>query len=273
MKKIFYLWMLLAGNVAMAQAQLVKVVQHYKISKEGAAFYPTFNESGDNLLYTSENYKGLYLYDLSNKKSDKITDVDGAGFNPVFSKDSRKVYYRQTERVNMRQLSTLICFDQQNKKNVRCSDTPLRSSSELNKVRNQVDRLAHDEITAYTDMLSLVLERNGVQEVLNPLSDGGRYLWGSLSPDKTKILFTAVGRGTYVCNLKGKIIAEIGLLNAPVWYGNDKIVGMIDKDNGDYIISSSIVMVSADGKKRQVLVPSTQKAMYPAANRQSGKIA
>ena len=59
----------------------------------------------------------------------------------------------------------------------------------------------------------------------------------------------------------------------PVWYDRDRIVGMVDKDNGDYITSSSVVMVSADGKQRQILVPSTEKAMYPAVNRSSGRIA
>lgn len=128
-------------------------------------------------------------------------------------------------------------------------------------------------LTAYTDKLCLIVETNGLKNVLHPLEKTDRYLWGSLSPDGNRILFTAVGKGTYVCDLKGKVLAEIGYLNAPVWYDRDRIVGMVDKDNGDYIISSSVVMVSADGKQRQILVPSTEKAMYPAVNRLSGRIA
>lgn len=73
--------------------------------------------------------------------------------------------------------------------------------------------------------------------------------------------------------MNGKILSEIGYLNAPVWYDDHKIVGMADKDNGDYITESSVVMVSADGKQRQVLSLFTEIAMYPTTNWKSGKIA
>ena len=258
MKKFIYLSLLFACHAAFTQAQLVKIVQHYKISKEAPAFYPVFSTDGKELLYTSENYKGLYLFDLESKKTNLVTEVEGAGFNPVFSEDNHKVYYRQTERTDMRQQKTLMYFDRRNDRNVRNRALEVPECGQLR---------------AYTSKLKLIVERNGVQEVLKPLEDTDRYLWGSLSPDHTKILFTAVGKGTFVCDLSGKLLVKIGYLNAPVWYGNDKIVGMVDKDDEDQIISSSIVIVSADGEQRQILVPSVRKAMYPAANKQSRRIA
>ena len=269
MKKNYCLWILLSCNVFLAQAQLVKVERSYKINKETPGFYPVFSNDGKELLYTSENYKGLFLYDLKSKTSDVITEVDGAGYNPAFDRNGEQVYYRATEKVNMRQQNTWMCYQRKEEKNVRCADAATARPLSAQRLGSPMG----NTLTAYTDKLCLIVETNGLKNVLHPLEKTDRYLWGSLSPDGNRILFTAVGKGTYVCDLKGKVLAEIGYLNAPVWYDRDRIVGMVDKDNGDYITSSSVVMVSADGKQRQILVPSTEKAMYPAVNRSSGRIA
>ena len=232
-------------------------------------FFHVFSNDGKELLYTSENYKGLFLYDLKSKTSDVITEVDGAGYNPAFDRNGEQVYYRATEKVNMRQQNTWMCYQRKEEKNVRCADAATARPLSAQRLGSPMG----NTLTAYTDKLCLIVETNGLKNVLHPLEKTDRYLWGSLSPDGNRILFTAVGKGTYVCDLKGKVLAEIGYLNAPVWYDRDRIVGMVDKDNGDYITSSSVVMVSADGKQRQILVPSTEKAMYPAVNRSSGRIA
>ena len=125
MKKNYCLWILLSCNVFLAQAQLVKVERSYKINKETPGFYPVFSNDGKELLYTSENYKGLFLYDLKSKTSDVITEVDGAGYNPAFDRNGEQVYYRATEKVNMRQQNTWMCYQRKEEKsktdeNYRC---------------------------------------------------------------------------------------------------------------------------------------------------------
>lgn len=273
MKKSICIWALLICNIVWAQAQLVTVVQRISVAKETPAYYPVFNSDGSGLLYTSENYKGLYFYDLNRKSSSMITNVDGAGYSPEFSKNGNKVFYKSVIRKNMRQQKTLMCFDRQSLQTMSCSDSPVQLQSDLNRIRMSMDHSEKVDINAYTEKLQLIVESNGVSKILEPLAKGSRYLWGSLSPDKTKILFTATGKGTYICDLNGNILSEIGYLNAPVWYGDEAVVGMVDKDNGEYVTESSVVMVSADGKLRQVLTPFTEIAMYPAANQKSGKIA
>ena len=273
MKKSICIWILLICNVTWVEAQMVSVVQRITVEKKVPAFYPVFNSDGSELLYTSENYKGLYLYKLNNKTSLMITDAEGAGYSPDFSQNNDKIYYRSVERENMHRQNTLMCYDRQLLQSKNCMNSPVRLQSELNKVRMGLEFKGKESINAYTEKLQLIVERNGDRKVLEPLSKGSRYLWGSLSPDKTKILFTATGKGTYICDLNGKILSEIGYLNAPGWGDYHKIVGMADKDNGDYITESSVVMVSADGKQRQVLSLFTEIAMYPTTNWKSGKIA
>ena len=79
------------------------------------------------------------------------------------------------------------------------------------------------------------------------------------------------GRGCYVCDLKGNIVAELGKLHAARWLDNNTIVAMNDTDNGVVITSSAIVAASLDGK-RQTLTDASMKAMYPYASADGKKV-
>ena len=100
-----------------------------------------------------------------------------------------------------------------------------------------------------------------------------RYIWVSLSPDSKKILFTAAGKGTYICDLKGKILASLGYLNAPVWFNNEYVVGMEDKDDGHQVISSKIVMMSVANNTKTEISTTGKIAMYPTASGKANRIA
>jgi hypothetical protein len=119
--------------------------------------------------------------------------------------------------------------------------------------------------------LDLNLYRNGEKTVLNPHGDAN-YIWVSLSPDKKMILFNTK-YGTGVCDLNGNEIINLGQdLDAPVWYGNDYVVGMDDNHDGYYNTESSITMASVDGKVFLHLTAPEGMGMYPDVDSQSGRI-
>ena len=118
--------------------------------------------------------------------------------------------------------------------------------------------------------LDLNLYRNGEKVVLKPHGDVN-YIWASLSPDQTKILFNTKF-GTAVCDLNGKEIINVGNVSAPVWFGNDYIVGMNDQHDGYYFTSSNIVIASVDGLERQELTDAEEMGYYPDVDVKSGRI-
>ena len=121
--------------------------------------------------------------------------------------------------------------------------------------------------------LTLNLYRNGVKTVLTPHGTDVNYIWASLSPNKQYILFNTM-RGTAVCDLRGREIINFGKgLDAPVWYGNDYIVGMNDCSDSHQYTASSIVIASIDGTIRQTLTDPAEFGMYPAVDAVSGRIA
>ncbi|MCK4295874.1 MAG: PD40 domain-containing protein, partial [Candidatus Marinimicrobia bacterium] len=93
----------------------------------------------------------------------------------------------------------------------------------------------------------------------------GQYIWLSISPDKSKLLFTLAGRGTFITDLNGNALIELGYANAPMWSPDGNwVVYMVDEDDGYRITASDIYAVSSDGKEK-VQLTNTQNTieMHP----------
>lgn len=267
-------------------AQTIKVKTQYELPINTNAFYPTFNQDGSKLLFSSESFKGLYLYDVENKQIKQISQAQNAGYYPIFSADDSKVFFRNTNFENRLRYDALESFDVKSSKQQRMLE-PQRNLRQAQSYHNGILVLTgkylvkstfgttEKTVPVYvsTEDLNIYVYKNGTKTQLKPIEGNNSYIWVSLSPDNRKILFTATGKGTFICDLDGKIIASLGYLNAPVWYNDHFIVGMQDKDNGQVVTSSSVLMISVDGKIKKQVSDANHIAMYPSASSQSGKIA
>ena len=127
------------------------------------------------------------------------------------------------------------------------------------------------ELRVDNENLDLNLYRNGEKIVLKPHGETN-YIWSSLSPDQTMILFNTK-YGTGICDLNGKELINLGQdFDAPVWYGNDYVVGMDDNHDGYRNTESSIMIASVDGSVVQRLTNPEGFGMYPNVDAQSGRI-
>lgn len=120
--------------------------------------------------------------------------------------------------------------------------------------------------------LCLNLYRDGVRTILTPDGSDVNYIWSSLSPDGTMILYNT-RKGTSVCDLNGRKLYSLGHLNAPVWYGNAHVVGMHDKSDGHRFTGSSIALYALATGVETELVPADKFAMYPTVNAKYGRVA
>lgn len=117
----------------------------------------------------------------------------------------------------------------------------------------------------------LILHRNGISCKLTPDGADAHYIWSSVSPDGTKILYNTQ-HGTSICDLQGRKLAYLGHVNAPVWYGNDYVVGHQDLSDDVETVSSVILMAKADGSRVQQLTSNSEIALYPSVSAQTGRI-
>jgi hypothetical protein len=249
-------------------------------------FNPVLNIDGDKLLYTASGFSGLNLVDLKTKAVVEISKDAGAGFEPQFSTDNAQIYYRVTTFENNRRFNSVQSYDLKSKGNIELL-APQRLLNKIYPLNNGVIAFSGKNILRATATKSnatpvvvsanedlKIMLYNGKITYLNPLNmPEPRYIWVSLSPDSKKILFTAAGKGTFICDLKGKILSSLGSVNAPVWFNDNFVVAMEDKDDGHRVISSKIVMISVAKKTKTEFSTPDKIAMYPTASGKANRIA
>jgi Tol biopolymer transport system component len=289
MKKFIILFFIFAK---VGFSQNVEVIDIKKITnlKDGEFAYPQFSPDGKQLLLTRPDYVGLSVLTLSNNKNQIITDKFGAGYEPVMSYNGQKVYYRCDEYEGMKKYSSIIEKDLK-KRSEKILINKERNVSSPQIVNNKVvytvenslketkiegisnpTRSDKSELYVKIEDLKIAIYQNGKKVIITPNGDGG-YIWASLSPDKTKILYTCAGQGTFICDLDGKIISTLGRLDSPKWYNNNWIIGDITVDDGHQIKKSDIFMATVDGKtKKQLTNTDDEIELYPSASSVDGKI-
>ncbi len=284
MKNLLFIFLFLSQIVYSQDFKAVKS-QKINIKNNEQIFFPKLSPDGKKILFTKQNFNGLYLYDLKNKKIVQISDKQGAGYCPVFSENGKELFFRENEYEGMRKISAIYSYNIEKKTKTiieaknRNVSVPKVSGDKLfytldGEAKNSTlkNSSKSNNIWTFIERQKIVLYNKDVKKILTPNGEGN-YIWVSLSPDKKRILYTFAGHGTYISDLNGKIISDLGYLNAPVWYNNDWVVGMKDYDNNYKFTSSDIFAVSSDGKK-QINLTDTKDIieLYPQCSAQNKKI-
>ncbi|MCF8380569.1 MAG: hypothetical protein K9H49_13400 [Bacteroidales bacterium] len=286
MKKILILFVLVCE---IAGAQNLSVLTNDKIlNSDSKYYYPHFSPDGKQIVFTSQNFVGLYVLDMETKKTSKLTDKQGAGYKPVFSGDGSILFYRWNEYDGLKKYSSINSINLDSKQ-ISVIETGKKNLSPLQVINNSLVYTIENkeekrqiagalktanEKTIWTciENQKIVIYDNNLKSVLAPKGDGN-YIWPELSPDKTKILFTFAGHGTYISDLSGKIIAELGYLNASKWLNNNWVVGMKDYDDGDVVTESDLFAVSLNGQKSiQLTHTADEIEMHPDCLPESSRI-
>lgn len=242
---------LLVFWATITQAQNISLQNLHQLPIEKTVYFPSFAKSDDQIFITGPNHVGLSIYHLATNKETIISDKLGAGYQPKMDDYGNVIFQAINIQKGRKKIENYI-YHCANKTTTRF---------EKNTVEPKIQ----------VDGKSIKLYIANKQAMLKPLGDV-YYIWASLSPDKTKMLFTAITKGTYVTDLQGNVLAKLGYLNAPVWAGNNWVVGMNDKDNHDQVIQSSIEAVEINQLKRIVLTDEQIIAMYPQVSDSFKKI-
>lgn len=262
-------------------AQDVTITKQIPLLKgvESSAFYPVLSADGEQLLYSNENYRGLKLYDFKDDVSVKITDAKQAGLYPSFSKDN-KVYFITQERVDGLNYRNVESYDLKSKKSevIASKERNVMAPQALKggvvvKTNSGLKKTTKDKSTyVYTEGSTVIVGRNGIEKSYSPVESYAGYIWPSLSPDGTKVMFFAAGKGIVVMTLEGKVLNMLGNYTSPVWYGDNYIVAQNATDDGHQYSSSQILLLKADGSFKKELTTPTSMAMYPTASGEAGRI-
>jgi hypothetical protein len=225
--------------------QDIKVRRIKKIPVEQEAFFPDFGSSKREIIYTGQNHRGLYHYNVRKRRTETIAGRDTVvkSFSPGNNDD---ILFSVQHGIGSEKRTIHLKHD-------------LRKNSS-----KEIDSPDSGTTSVRIDGKTIILRSSsGEEKYLAPTGDN-YYVWAALSPDNTKILFTAVGKGTFISDLDGNIIAEAGTLNAPVWINNDWVLGMDDKDDGYIVTGSDLFAFHVNsGKTIKITEKTDEIALYP----------
>lgn len=284
MKKIFLIFAICFGSVS-GYSQLVEVNSIKEIPTINAE-YALISPSGEYILGTDGSRNGLQKFDLKTGELVTITNAQGAGYDPKILEDGT-IIFRETSFKGKLKETSLNSLNPQTKASSLLI-SPTRDLNGVNIVGNAVYAVKDGKLTTKamtktatieksTPVMSiqngqLMMTKNGKTFIFSPNGQNEHYIWPSVSPDGSKVLYYVGGTGAFVCNLDGSNVTPIGKIRAPKWYNSEVVIGMNDKDNGEYTTSSSIIATSIDGATTQTLTDSSVIAMYPSSSMQGDKI-
>ena len=266
MKKIIFSVMLLCSST-IGFAQLLEVASTEKVNlpESMVADIATLSPNGDYMLLSDQKKQGLQEFDFRTGEIKSVSKALGSGYNAKISDDGNTVIFRESQIGKDRLKKTAL-------KSVDLTTGKVKTLVQPTREMKAVQNGTRPEVSIKYGQL--MITRNGKTETLSPNGQSGQsYLWPSVSPDGTKIVYYLATKGAYTCNIDGSDVKFVGNIRAPKWYNNEIVIGMNDKDNGEYVTSSSIVAYAADGSERQVLTESDKIAMYPTATKDGSKIA
>ena len=242
---------------------------------------------GDYLLLSTDTKQGLVKWDFTTGVSTTITKDNGAGSDVCISEDGGLIVYgeisfkdkRRHEAVKSVNLTTgkkqtlakpsrhIQGFD------VNPGIATTITNGKVNRhVLKKGDSQSPSRPVLSHEYLKLYITRDGETVMLAPNGVDEHYIWESLSPDGTRVLYYVSGYGAFVCDIYGRNVTPIGNLTAPKWWDDNTVVGMNEVDDEYTITASAIVMRTLDGRE-QVLTGDDVIATYPLPCSQSGKIA
>ena len=236
-----------------------------KLNAEG--YFAKISPDGETVVFSSTNgYKGLNKLNLKTKHVDVLSKEASAGYKAVVNNDC--VFYKTEE--NAKQVHVL---------NLKVKSLNKVYSTSINAVVLQKKSLGKTisyipvDVTSSKDLnaVNIIYSNGDVKQIASKIGD--RKIWVSLSPNRTKILYTVVGKQTFVTDLNGNVLETIERAEAPKWANDKTIVFMITNEKNDDFISSNIYKYTL-GTDKEILLTSNfnEISLYPVMSEDETKV-
>jgi hypothetical protein len=267
--------LILPAVACMSCAQYIKVTATKTILPQNNEEYTISGISPDNkdLLVCKPYYTGLYLINIRNGQTSTVTNLPGTGYQPAFSSDGRYLLYRSDDFSEKKRYSTIYKLD------LATGDTDVL----VRKGRNVSPPVVVGKDIAYSidgrekttgfdwkffghpiektyvqlEDLTPVLWTDGIDRKFKPGGEGS-YIWVSLSPNRKMMVYYLVGKGAFVCDLRGRTLLSAGDLKNPGWLGNKYITGVAPHNGSAISTVTDVVAFSVKTGQRTVLTNTPQ---------------
>ena len=291
MKNNMIFMLLMLAGIMSASAQILNVssVERLDVPVDANGIVPqavAVSPQGDYILLSTDTRQGLVKWDLTTNKATTLTTQAGAGSNVCISQDGQQVVYGEVSYKNKRRHEAVKTINLTSGKS-QTLVKPTRDLRGYSAGNATATVVADGQVKSFTlakgvpdgdnrpvlsrHHLKLYITQGGVTTQLAPNGSDEHYIWGSLSPDGSRVLYYVSGLGTFVCDIDGTHVTPMGNLTAPKWWDNNTIVGM-DEEDGEYAITASRIVARTLEGEQQVLTGDDVIATYPLPSSLGGKI-
>ncbi len=281
---ISFLWTIAAQGQILNVASVERVTgsNDDKSVMQAVAISP----QGDYLLLSTDTKQGLVKWDLATSSKTTLTSDAGAGSSVYISEDGSQIVYGEVSYKNKRRYEAVKSINlSNNKKQTLVKPTrklqgyAVDGGTVLTRIDGNVKQqsfkkgASRDAARPFLSHhhLKLYLTRDGVTTLFAPNGADERYIWASLSPSGSRVLYYVSGQGAFVSDIDGSHVTSMGNLTAPQWWDDNTIVGMSEVDEEYHVTASTIVARTLDGQQ-QVLTSEDDIATYPLPCHEAGKI-
>jgi N-acetylmuramoyl-L-alanine amidase len=269
MKRI-YMAILLCLTVLSVSAAGVKKGSEQTLV-DSCGFFPQLSPDGQMVLYSPTDATSLLLKNLTTGAVTTVSQVGYPGFDAIFGPDGKVYYVTQQRKKNGLVYRTGHCYDPATGRDQivlkpqhgRVQALRATNGVVINGERQIYRSAAQIGSWVYTrgDKLYIV-DATGVTRALQPVKNTNGYLWASLSPDGTKVVFEAASHGIVVCDLNGTILSDLGEFLMPSWYNDEYLIAMSNAGNAR-LTGSRIWLISIDGETIKPISHKDERAVQP----------
>lgn len=247
MKKVFFMALALLASAGMtAFAGGLTAGTPVKVAKTATGLMaPVWSPDGQQIAATGPNYTGIYVFDADGTNGRLITNAEGAGYKMAWSADGKEI----VGRVNL--MDGVRVLHETKSWNVATGEG---RTIEARKRTNANPRTSNTGVALLTKMTS---DAAGVTSSTPALAEfaGRTVINPALSPDGSMIAFQIVGKGMFVINADGTNLRSLGKGTCPAWMpDNNTLVYTLVQDNGNVITGSTVMTVTLNDNKKEVLI-------------------
>ncbi len=231
--------------------------------EEGRFYHPKFSDNGRRIFFTSQNYKGLWYYNIHSGKVTQLSDANGIGYKFAVGKSGEKIYYRLKVRSGYkRKINYLIAGQNVSSKKINILVTSKgRISPPVISGKNTLlyfkeGKLHIIDLTTKTekstsDTADLILSldnklvkiKHGKLTRIN-IGNSSAVLYAAKSPVSDDIAYEVKGKGLFVKSSNGRT-NQIKNGLQPAWSPDGRMLAYVKEKADGMKITGSKIFIAA----------------------------